>query len=94
MSQVNGHRIARHVRNRALMGSAAPATLKPEPHKIWRATISHQELSEAGFNEPEADGWAIIKGLLKLKGIPAHFLEDGAPFKCDEADDGLVLEFG
>ena len=78
-----------------LNGHTAKGALKPPPVQVWRARLHPHELEAAGFNAPGADQWEIIKGILRLKGIPEHYLVDGRPFKhsMDRKTGVLTLEF-
>lgn len=72
-----------------LMNSTA---VKPPPPKVWRARLLPDELDAAGFNAEGADGWAIIKGLLRLKGLP-EIEGRNIRTKLDKRDGALTIEF-
>lgn len=76
-----------------LNGTVANLSPQVVTTKVWRGLLTVDELTNAGFAEA-ADEWELIKGLLKLKGLPEECLAEGVPVRADMTDDGLLIEFG
>lgn len=76
-----------------LMASTAKVAPRTVTVKVWRGTLTDADLTAAGFTGAP-DGWEIIKGLLKLKGLPDAYLAEGVPFKATPIEGGLLMEFG
>lgn len=80
--------------NSQLMNGAAAGALKPAPRRVWRAKLKSEELTAAGFDPSDHDGaWETIKGILRLKGVPETYLQDGKNVKTKLHPWGLTLEF-
>jgi hypothetical protein len=61
---------------------------------VYRAKLHTKELIDCGFNpNAEDQGWSVIQGILKAKGLPDWCTMDRTPFRCSVVDDGIVLEF-
>jgi hypothetical protein len=75
-----------------LNGVSAIAT-KPKGN-VWRATLKLEELTACGFDATAENAYDVLIGILKLKGVPAQYLEPGKQFRAEVLKSGtLLVEF-
>lgn len=62
--------------------------------KIYRAKIHAKELLDCGFDPESPDnGWSVVCGILKAKGLPDWCVAEQTPVRISSTATGLTLEF-